>query len=129
MSIKRALEEFYEDVKPAEGLEYRVLAKVEREKRKKLSRILLVETLALALVSVLLVYSHIGSTEYRTMGAEERVAVSVKKDISLLELSKRLTKYNLRIEGPYKGKFYIIGDRESIERFLKESGKYFLVKG
>lgn len=125
MSIKRALEEFYEGVEPPEGLEYRVIAKVERERRKRLRRLLVAESLALLLISALLLHAYLGSKEYEVMGAEESVAVEVVKDASLIELSGKLSEYNLRIEGPYGGVFYLKGDPESLRKFLKENSDLF----
>lgn len=127
MSIKRALEEFYEGVKLPEGLEYKVIAKVERERRKRWRRLLLVESLALLLISTLLLHTYFGSREYKVMGAEESMAVEVVKDASLIELSKTLSEYNLRIEGPYNGRFYLKGNPEGLKKFLKENRDLFRV--
>ncbi|NPA41532.1 MAG: hypothetical protein GXO18_04580 [Aquificae bacterium] len=129
MGIKEALESSYKEVKTPEGVEYRVLSQIEKHKRRRWMKIAFAEMFLIVVVASVALFAFFKPAEYETMGVSEAVVkVVIKEDISLRKLSEELTKYNLTIEGPYDGSFYISGDEEKIKEFLEKHKNVVAVK-
>lgn len=125
MKIRKALEAYYGKVKTPEGVESDVFYRIEKERSRRWRRIVLAETALLSLLLASLLYLYLSPAEYETMEAEESVRVKLAKDVGLGRLSDELSKFSLKIEGPYgEREFYIKGDKEKIESFLKDFGVF-----
>ncbi len=125
MRIKRALEAYYEKVKTPEGVESDVLYRIEKERSRKWKKIALAEFAFFLLITGLSLYFFLTPSEYETMGAEEHVKVRLVKNVGLIDLSEDLSRYSLRIEGPYGNKdYFLIGSYDRIEDFLKNTDAF-----
>lgn len=120
-NLKRAFEELYKDVQLPEELEYATLLKIERYKRKRLLRILAVESVFLFLLLSFVVYEKLKPAEYTTMGLHG-VQVKLIKDVSFLKVSQDLETASLRIEGPYADRVFLLkGKEEDVQNFLRRA--------
>ncbi len=123
MKIKKALEEYYKRVRGPQALEGEVLRRIEREKAKRWKKLALVEgsLILVFLVTASFISLFFKGTQYETMSAQERERVEFVQDVSLLTLSEDLLRASLKIEGPLgEREFYLIGERDKLERFLEE---------
>ncbi len=126
-NLKKAFEEFYRGKEPTDALDHLALLKIERHKRKKIIKLMLVESLGVVLLLSLQIYNYLKPKEYTTMGIEG-VQVKLVKDVSFLKLSKDLELAGLRIEGPYEDKVFLIkGEEKRAKDFIKKSDYFKLM--
>ncbi|MEZ0360939.1 MAG: hypothetical protein ABWK04_03440 [Hydrogenobacter sp.] len=126
-NLKKAFEEFYRGKEPIDALDHIVLLRIERYKRKKILRLMVLESLAIFLLLSLHIYNYFKPKEYTTMGVEG-VQVKLVKDVSFLKLSKDLELAGLRIEGPYEDKVFLIkGEEKRAKDFIKKSDCFKLM--
>jgi len=120
MSLKKAFEKLYEDVKPPEDLERKVLLRLRERRARFWRRVALAEAAVVLVALALFLYSSFEPTNYETMGEKKELKVLFAKDVTLSELSAELERFNLLIEGPY-GRYYILrGAPSNVDKFLKE---------
>ncbi len=123
MTIKKAFEEYYGSLKPPEGMDLRVVLKLERSKRRRLLGVALLEAFLLFAILVLYLYQPIRGQEYNTFSAG--VPVKLAKDVSLKRLSEDLKLHDITIHGPYEGDIFLLrGDEEKVKEFLKKSKNF-----
>jgi len=122
MSLKKAFEKLYEDVKPPEDLERKVLLRLRERRARFWRRVALAEAAVVLVVLALFFYNSFEPTTYETMGEKKEIRVLFVKDVTLSELSAELERFNLHIEGPYGGYYILRGEPSNMDKFLKERG-------
>ncbi|RMH81400.1 MAG: hypothetical protein D6674_00215 [Acidobacteria bacterium] len=123
-AIKEAFEDYYKGIRTPQGMDYRVLLKIERSRRKRLILFAGLESTLLLLLFSILIYERVKPAEYEPFSLRG-VPVSISKDLRVGDMSKMLRDRGITLEGPYdEGLFYLKGDEEEIERLIRE-GKVF----
>ncbi len=126
MSLKEAFKKLYDDVEPPGGIEEKVLLRIRERKWRLWKRVAVAEAALILLTAGLFLLTEVTTTQYKTLGEEEVIEVYFKENITLEELSKELSRFNLKIEGPYRGKFYIKGNRENLRKFLNSERRLLI---
>ena len=119
-SLKRAFDELYRGKETSDAIDYLTLLKIERHRRRRLIKLLALESLGFLALTFLMAYEFLKPQEYATMGFEG-VQVRVVKDVSLLDLSRDLGLLGLKMEGPYQGDIFLIkGNENKVRELLKK---------
>lgn len=107
--MKESFKKAYNQIEPPEGTWEKVLLRIERQRRKRLTLMLALQSFVLAFLIFYSVYKEFAPKEYATMSANAVRVVPVEKS-QLRELAKELKEKGLVIQGPYEdGVFLLVG--------------------
>ncbi|MFN3264880.1 MAG: hypothetical protein ACK42C_08270, partial [Aquificaceae bacterium] len=110
----------YGSLKPPEAMDFKVALRLEREKRKRLLKVAVLEAFLMLVLLGLYFYQPLKNTEYQTFSAG--IPVKIVEDVGIKKLSDELRSHQLTIEGPYEGDVFILkGEESRVREFLSKS--------